>query len=85
MIVLYYIFAAGLAVSFIAFTQRLIYWACKCREGKALLKDMRPSNSRYKMILWLYKHAKIEAVCWVIISAISLFAFVDCIAQIFKG
>ena len=83
--VVYYIASAGLAITVITFTQRLVYWACKCREGKALLKDMRPSNERYVAISRLYKKAKIEAVCWTINSIVSYIFFMDCVMQAFRG
>ena len=83
--IVYSICAIGLAITVISFTQRLVYWICKCKEGKALLKDMRPSNERYGAISRLYKHAKIEAVCWTINSIVSYIIFMDCVMQIFRG
>ena len=83
--VVYFIFAAGIALGCIAYTQRLIYWICKCIEGKRLIKTMRPSNSHYKRNYALYRNAKIQAVCWSTISIAAYLLFLDCIAQAFKG
>lgn len=83
--VVYFIFAVGLAITFLAFAQRLYYWICKCIEGKQVIKHIRPSNRRYRANMALYKRAKIEAACWALNAFIIFYLYIDCVQHIFRG
>ena len=82
---LYITFSFLLAINAILFAQRAVYWACKWFEGKNILKDMRPSNERYALIKRKLTNAKIHTVCWIAIDFMALYAFFDCVMQIFRG
>ena len=82
---LYIFYSFILVANVLLFAQRALNWTCKALEGKRIIKHMRPSNTRYKAIYGLYTKAKTNAACWLLVDAVSICLFFDCMVQVFKG
>ena len=78
----YVIYSPILTISFLLFFQRGCYWAKRWIRGKKILSRIGICSDKYISIYEKLWNARIQCVCWYIISLVNLYACIDCMLNI---
>ena len=82
--IIYFMYSLLLMASYGVFAYWTIVWVERWRKGSKYLKEDMESETR-ALIRDLRDNARHQAICWLTITCVTLYAYMDCLHSALKG